>query len=196
MTAVIRVGVVGGGGRMGREVCAAVSEAPDLFLAAVVDEVFAGSSRTPDFGSPEPVGAISAPMVGAERELLAESGVEVAVDFTAADAARVTLPWCASKGIHAVVGTTGLGREDLTVLGACFTGAPANAVVAPNFAIGAVLLMRFCELAAPHMGGAEVIELHHDGKRDAPSGTALMTAERIAAARAAVSVPPWPQDAT
>ena len=87
--------------------------------------------------------------------------------------------------MHAVVGTTGLGDADVGRLAALFDGEPSNAVVAANFAIGAVLLMRLCELAAPHMDGAEVVELHHDAKRDAPSGTAMQTAARIAAARRA-----------
>ena len=91
--------------------------------------------------------------------------------------------------MHAVVGTTGLVADDLAAAARAFDGRRANAVVAANFAIGAVLLMRFCELAAPYMDGAEIIELHHDAKRDAPSGTALHTAERIAAARSAAGAP-------
>lgn len=184
---------------MGREVCAAVTEAPDLLLAAVVDTALrAGAHETQSLREALGTGDGGAHdvAVGSEREVLADAGVEVVVDFTVADAARATLPWCASQGMHAVVGTTGLGPEDMAALERAFTGERANAVVAPNFAIGAVLLIRFCELAAPHMDGAEVIELHHDKKRDAPSGTAMRTAERIAAARAAAGVPPWPPDAT
>ncbi len=195
MTAVIRVGVVGGAGRMGREVCRAVQESSDLVLAAVVDEAFAAAPRpgsSAGSGS-APVadsfpgllgeGAGTPPRLSARVEDLAESGVEVAVDFTVADAARENLPRLAELGIHAVVGTTGLGPEDLGMLERAFTGDGANVVVAPNFAIGAVLLMRFCELAAPFMDSAEIVELHHDAKRDAPSGTAVRTAARIAAAR-------------
>jgi len=206
----IRVGVVGGAGRMGQEVCAAIAEAPGLVLAAVVDPVFAGGGSRVEHGADgaaadagraaRAVHLASAAgadvLMGAERTVLSDAGVEVVVDFSVADAARATLPWCAAQGIHAVVGTTGLGPEDMGNLERCFDGARANAVVAPNFAIGAVLLMRFCELAAPHMEGAEVIELHHDKKRDAPSGTAMRTASRIAAARAAAGAPPWPPDAT
>lgn len=198
MNAVIRVGVVGGAGRMGREVCAAVAEAPDLVLAAVVDPAFG----TGGDGAAELHGAAVAHaphvemLVGAQLEILSDADVDVVVDFSVADAARATLPWCAAHGIHAVVGTTGLGPKDMADLERCFDGGRANAVVAPNFAIGAVLLMRFCELAAPHMEGAEVIELHHENKRDAPSGTALRTATRIAAAREAAGAPPWPPDAT
>ena len=109
------------------------------------------------------------------------------MDFTRLDAARDTLAFCAEAGIHAVVGTTGFTEDDLAELSRRFAGrgrAP-NCIVAPNFAIGAVLMMRFAELAAPWFDGAEIIELHHDGKLDAPSGTALRTAERMAAARSA-----------
>ncbi len=185
MTAVIRVGVVGGAGRMGREVCRAVLEAEDLELVAVVDpaaEVGGVAAELADEVGPSAV-------VASRREVLAEAGVDVAVDFTIADAARQTLPWLAGRGIHAVVGTTGLRPEDLASLGRAFTGDPANAVIAPNFAIGAVLLMRFSELAAPFMESVEIVELHHDRKRDAPSGTALRTAERMAAARDRAGVP-------
>jgi 4-hydroxy-tetrahydrodipicolinate reductase len=93
------------------------------------------------------------------------------------------LAWCAEHGVHAVVGTTGLTAADLEEVGRQFPpGGAANCFVAPNFAIGAVLMMRFAELAAPWFDSAEIIELHHDAKVDAPSGTALLTAERMAAA--------------
>jgi 4-hydroxy-tetrahydrodipicolinate reductase len=95
-----------------------------------------------------------------------------------------------------VVGTTGLSAEDIELLKKAFDGARANAVIAPNFALGAVLLLRFCELAAPLMDSVEIIELHHDQKRDAPSGTAIETARRIADARSAAGVGPLPADPT
>lgn len=188
MTPVIRVGVVGGAGRMGREVCRAVRGAPDLVLAAVIDPESAAliSGEGADgAGSADPKAAdeVHGAVVSGDLGALVDARTDVAVDFSTADAARRTLPWCAAQGIHAVVGTTGLGADDMAMLARCFTGEPANAVVAANFAIGAVLLMRLSEVAAPHMDGAEVIELHHDQKRDAPSGTAMRTAERIAAAR-------------
>ena len=98
------------------------------------------------------------------------------MDFTRLEAARLTLAFCADAGIHAVVGTTGFTPSDLDDLERRFagpaSGAP-NCVVAANFAIGAVLMMRFAEMAAPYFGGAEIVELHHDGKLDAPSGTAM-----------------------
>jgi 4-hydroxy-tetrahydrodipicolinate reductase len=111
---------------------------------------------------------------------LVDAGVDVVVDFTVADAARTTLPFVGEHGLHAVVGTTGLGDDDVESLRAAFTA--SNCVLAANFAIGAALMMRFAELAAPFFETAEVIELHHDAKRDAPSGTALATVRRMAAA--------------
>ena len=98
------------------------------------------------------------------------------------DAARENLRFCAEQGIHAVVGTTGFDETELGDLAKCFAESRANAVIAPNFAIGAVLMMRFAELAAPYFETAEIIELHHDQKIDAPSGTAVLTAKRMAAA--------------
>jgi 4-hydroxy-tetrahydrodipicolinate reductase len=113
-------------------------------------------------------------------EALSDAGVEVAVDFTVLDAARQNLAWLAEHAVHAVVGTTGFSEDDLDRFRASFTS--SNCLIAPNFAIGAVLMMRFAELAAPHFETAEIIELHHDQKIDAPSGTAMRTAERMAEA--------------
>ena len=110
------------------------------------------------------------------------------VDFSVAEAVRDHLAAYAGAGLHAVIGTTGLSEADMERAAQLFAASSANGVIAANFAIGAVLLMRFCELAAPHMDGAEVIELHHEAKRDAPSGTARHTAAGIAAARARAGV--------
>ncbi|MGH9135696.1 MAG: 4-hydroxy-tetrahydrodipicolinate reductase [Acidimicrobiales bacterium] len=164
----IAVGVVGAGGRMGRTVCDAIAADPDLHLVAAVDPHVRGTEA--------PGG------VAIERELtaLTEAGAQVAVDFTIAPAARETLPWLAEHGIHAVVGTTGFDDHDLDTFRGAFTS--SNCLIAPNFAIGAVVMMRFAELAAPFFETAEVIELHHDNKRDAPSGTAMATVARLAAA--------------
>ncbi|MDH3301853.1 MAG: 4-hydroxy-tetrahydrodipicolinate reductase, partial [Acidimicrobiia bacterium] len=106
--------------------------------------------------------------------------VDVMVDFTHIDAARRNLEFCADHGIHAVVGTSGFTEADYGAIRDRFTR--SNCLIAPNFAIGAVLMIRFAELAAPYFDTAEIIELHHDAKIDAPSGTAVSTAERIAAA--------------
>lgn len=168
----LRVGVFGAGGRMGQVVCQAIEDDPDLDLAAVVDPAAAGQS----LGHPSLVAA------GGPRAM-AEAGVEVAVDFTVADAALANARWCAANGVHAVVGTTGLSPEQVADLSQLFQASKANCLIAPNFAIGAVLMMRFAELAAPWFETVEVVELHHDGKQDAPSGTSLLTAQRIGAAR-------------
>lgn len=154
---------------MGATVCDAIAADPELELVAAVDPHAAGSRR-------------AGVEVAASLDALTEQGVEVVVDFTVAAAARATLPWLAGHGIHAVVGTTGLGPDDLQVLRDAFVS--SNCLVAPNFAVGAVLMVRFAELAAPWFDTAEIIELHHDAKPDAPSGTAVATAERIAAASA------------
>jgi len=120
--------------------------------------------------------------LAAEAHQLEAAGAEVAVDFTVLDAARENLRWCAEHGVHAVVGTTGFREAELAELADLFERSSANAIIAPNFAIGAVLMMRFAEMAAPFFETAEIIELHHDHKTDAPSGTAARTAQRMAAA--------------
>jgi 4-hydroxy-tetrahydrodipicolinate reductase len=118
--------------------------------------------------------------VSGDRERLIDAEVQVAIDFTEAGAARDHVMWLAQHGIHAVVGTTGFTDEDIESFGQAFTR--SNCLIAPNFAIGAVLMMRFAELAAPWFETAEVIELHHDQKVDSPSGTAMRTVERMAEA--------------
>jgi 4-hydroxy-tetrahydrodipicolinate reductase len=172
----IRVGVFGAGGRMGATVCRAVVEAPDMELVAAVDPERVGTPLVE-------VGVDGSELaIASEAAELAHADAEVAVDFTVLDAARENAHWCAAAGVHAVVGTTGFGEAELAELAELFRRAPVNAVIAPNFAIGAVLMMRFAELAAPHFETAEIIELHHDQKVDAPSGTAMLTARRMAGA--------------
>jgi 4-hydroxy-tetrahydrodipicolinate reductase len=187
----LRVAVVGAGGRMGAEVCRAVDGAGDLALVAAVDPARAG----------EPLGAVAGVggdlRVSADLDALTDAGADVAVDFTVADAARRTLAWCGSRGLDVVVGTTGLGPDDLERLRRDYpAGGDAGCVVAPNFAIGAVLMMRFAELAAPWFDTAEIIELHHDAKRDAPSGTAMSTSQRMGAARHHAGAGDWGEDPT
>ncbi len=188
----MRIGVLGAGGKMGREVCRAVLAAADLELVAAVDPVHAGRSLVELVG-PEAAG------LSVRAELDASAAAEVVVDFTHLEAARAGLASCAELGIHAVVGTTGFSDADLAELRVRFAGPDAgapNCIIAPNFAIGAVLMMRFAELAAPYFSGAEIVESHHPGKRDAPSGTSLATASRMAAARASAGMEPFPPDAT
>jgi 4-hydroxy-tetrahydrodipicolinate reductase len=170
----IRVGVLGAAGRMGTEVCRAVHEAADLELVAAFDPG-AKVDRLADLVSIETDLALSSDLTD-----IAPVRMQVAVDFTHLDAARRNLAWLADHGVHAVVGTTGFTDGDVATLEERFTR--SNCVIAPNFAISAVLMMRFAELAAPLFDTAEIIELHHDQKIDAPSGTAMMTAERMAAA--------------
>jgi len=161
---------------MGSTVCRAVHEASGMELVAAVDPHHAGIDL-------DQLGLHGTGLqVAAKPSALLDAGAEVAIDFTVADAARENLRWCAQHGVHAVVGTTGFTDAELAELADLFDGVDANAVIAPNFAIGAVLMMRFAELAAPFFETAEIVELHHDEKVDAPSGTAALTASRMAAA--------------
>jgi len=167
----IRVAVLGSRGRMGQQVCQAVNSAEDLELVASIDQ--------------------DDPLDGA---LAAEA--QVVVDFTHPDAVLDNLRFAAEHGLHAVVGTTGFTEQRLEVVREWLAAKPdVGVIIAPNFGIGAVLMMRFAELAAPHFQSVEVIELHHPGKADAPSGTAGSTARRVAAARRAAGSDPAP-DAT
>ncbi|MGH9024069.1 MAG: 4-hydroxy-tetrahydrodipicolinate reductase [Acidimicrobiia bacterium] len=171
----IKVGVLGAAGRVGSVICQSVIDAADLDLVAAVDPAAVGRRiAVPGRDAGE------GPVISASVESLADAGVEVAVDFTLAEAALANLRWCAANGVHLVCGTTGLGASELAEVGHLFEGSPANALVAPNFAIGAVLMMHFAELAARWFESAEIVELHHDAKVDAPSGTALLTASRLA----------------
>ncbi len=170
----IRVGVSGACGRMGNAVSRAVQSDPGLELVAAVDPLHSGLDLHQVTGLDIDL------EVGGDVEAFVAADADVVVDFTNADAARETLPEIASRGMHAVVGTSGLTLEDLDVLKRAFTS--SNCIVAPNFAIGAVLMIRFAEMAAPFFDSAEVIEMHHDEKIDAPSGTAMMTVQRMAEA--------------
>jgi 4-hydroxy-tetrahydrodipicolinate reductase len=154
----IRVAVAGAAGRMGETVCAAVEGAEDMELVGRAD-----------------------PLLGTTLEEILP-GAEVVVDFTQPDTALGNALTCLRAGVHVVIGTTGFDPAPLTQARATDGRPAANALVVPNFAIGAVLMMRFAAEAAKHMQKAEIIELHHDGKLDAPSGTAARTAELMAAA--------------
>nr|MBA2600514.1 4-hydroxy-tetrahydrodipicolinate reductase [Actinomycetota bacterium] len=153
-----RVGVIGAEGRMGSATCGAVDADDELKLVAKV-----GRSDS--------------------LEVLVENGAEVAVDFTTPDAVRANVEFVLDKGIHAVVGATGLSPEDIEELGTRARGGTARLFVAPNFAMGAVLMMRFAAEAAPLFDTAEIVERHHEKKLDAPSGTSLRTAELMNEAR-------------
>ncbi len=155
----MRVAVAGARGRMGTQVCAAVTEAPDLELVAAVD-------------------------VGDDLHAIIKARAEVLVDFTTPDAVMGNVAFAVENGIHVVVGTTGFTPQRLAEVRALVAQSPTvGVVVAANFGIGAVLSMKFAEIAAPFYESVEIVELHHPDKVDAPSGTAVATAGRIAAAR-------------
>jgi 4-hydroxy-tetrahydrodipicolinate reductase len=165
----IKVGVLGAKGRMGAEVGRAVAAADGMSVAAEVDDGDA---------------------------LDALSGCDVVVDFTHPGVVMDNLRWCVAHGLPAVVGTSGFGEERLSAVRQWLDDAPAvRVLIAANFSVGAVLMMRFAAQAARFFESAEVVELHHAGKADAPSGTAMRTASLIGAARASAGLGPAP-DAT
>lgn len=170
-----RVGVFGVGGRMGISVAHAVCAEPDLNFVSAIDPSYEGI----DVGEVTGITGCHFP-VSSNTETLVADRVDVMVDFTHVAAARSNLEFCAKNGIHAVIGTSGFTEADHVEIAALFTN--SNCLIAPNFAIGAVLMMRFAEMAAPYFDTGEIIELHHDAKVDAPSGTAVATAERMASA--------------
>ena len=177
----IRVGVIGAYGKMGREVCSAVVEDPDCVLVAAVDQNGCGENVGAILGHPE-----LSVIISDELETLGDAEVDVAIDFTHPDAVMDDIRWCVRHAVHVVVGTTGITQANLDEIRGLIDeeGSESNVFVAPNFAIGAVLMMRFAAAASKFLPDVEIIELHHAKKADAPSGTALKTAEEIAKARA------------
>jgi len=166
-----RVGVIGALGRVGASIVEAVAAAPDLELAAAIDK-------------------------GDPLETLVGSGCEVVVDFTHPDVVLGDVEFLVAHGIHAVVGTTGWDVERYKRVSGWLAESPSTGVlIAPNFAIGAVLMMRFAAQAAPFFESVEIVELHHPNKVDAPSGTAAATARAVAKARREAGTPAMP-DAT
>jgi 4-hydroxy-tetrahydrodipicolinate reductase len=171
VTATLKVGVLGARGRVGAEVCKAVEAAGDMELVAPVD-------------------------VDDPIDTLVTNGAQAVVDFTHPDVVMDNLEFCIDHGIHAVVGTTGFDDVRLEQLRTWLASAPGTGVlVAPNFSIGAILMMRFAVEAAPFYESVEIVELHHPDKADAPSGTATRTAKLVAAARREAGSKPIP-DAT
>jgi 4-hydroxy-tetrahydrodipicolinate reductase len=169
---VIRVGVLGATGKVGAEVCRAVHAEQDLELVAGISRSKAGEPAS------SALGLESSDVVLAEDlDAFVEARVEVAVDFTSGSFAAEHVAWAIEHGVHIVVGSTGFEVDE------AWRAAPVGVVVAPNFAIGAALMQRFAREAARHLPAVEIVELHHDGKADAPSGTAAATADAIAAAR-------------
>ena len=167
-----KVAVLGARGKVGTAICEAVREAEDMELVAEVDQ-------------------------GDSLQSLVESGAQVVVDFTHPDVVMENLEFCVSNGIHAVVGTTGFTDERLHTLRRWLEAEPDTGVlVAPNFAIGAILMMRFAVQAARYYPSAEIIELHHPNKADAPSGTAHRTAAMMGEARVEAGLGPSPDSTT
>ncbi|ARF80355.1 4-hydroxy-tetrahydrodipicolinate reductase [Kitasatospora aureofaciens] len=161
----LRVAVIGAKGRIGSEAVKAVEAAPDLELAAALGR-------------------------GSKLEELTESGAQVAVELTHPDSVMGNLDYCVHNGIHVVTGTTGWTDERLATVRGWLADAPdLGLLIAPNFSIGAILGMKFSQIAARYFESVEVVELHHDRKADAPSGTATRTAQLIAAARAEAGRP-------
>lgn len=167
----IKVAVLGAKGRMGSEACAAVIAAPDLSLTASID-------------------------IGDSLDQVIKSGAQVVVDFTHPDAVMKNLEFAINNGIHVVVGTTGFDEAKLSTIKSWLMKNPSvGALIAPNFGVGAVLMMQFAAQAAPYFESVEIVELHHPNKADAPSGTATRTAELITEARRAAQSSQMP-DAT
>ncbi|MGW7070744.1 4-hydroxy-tetrahydrodipicolinate reductase [Streptomyces sp. NPDC054855] len=167
----LRVAVIGAKGRIGSEAVRAVEAADDLELVAALGR-------------------------GDSLDTLVETGAQVAVELTNPDSVMGNLDFCARHGIHAVVGTTGWTDDRVAQLRSALAASPETGVlIAPNFSIGAVLTMKFAQIAAPYFESVEVVELHHPNKADAPSGTATRTAQLIAEARREAGSAPQP-DAT
>ncbi len=167
----IRVGVLGARGRVGTEVCKAVDAADDLELVAMVDQ-------------------------GDWLFNVSDAGAQVVVDFTTPDVVMDNVHWCVDQGIHAVVGTTGFTEQRFDRVRSWLSHKPeVGVLIAPNFGIGAVLMMQFAARAARYFDSVEIIEQHHPRKLDAPSGTATHTAKLVAEARAAAGLAAMP-DAT
>ncbi len=164
----IKVAVAGSSGRMGRATAQAVDDAPDMELICGID--------------PHPAADASYPVYGSVAEALGAHEVDVMVDFTRPDVAAGNIACALGEGVDCVVGTTGLGSDALQDLASQAQG-DASLFFAPNFTTGAVLMMQFAKAAAPYFPEAEVIEFHHCRKKDAPSGTAVMTAKMIAEGR-------------
>jgi 4-hydroxy-tetrahydrodipicolinate reductase len=172
----IRVGVIGACGRMGLMVCRAVAEADDLALVAAIDRSKIGENVGALIGQPK----LGIP-VSDELERLLEAEAEIAIDFTHPDVVMENVRWCIDHGVHLVVGTTGITQEDLQSIEKAIAdeGSETHVILASNFALGAVLMLRFASQAIQFFPAVEIVELHHDNKADAPSGTAIATVNRL-----------------
>lgn len=179
---VIRVIVAGAAGRMGQETVRALSSSAEFNVVAAVDKQFVGDSLRSVVGNSAPDMLIQ----GKLGETLDTTPADVMIDFTHPSSAASNTLSALKRGVAVVIGTSGLSSEDLSAVRMACAESEKPALLVPNFAIGAVLMMRFAEIAAKWFPNAEIIELHHDGKADSPSGTASRTAEIIAEARESV----------
>ena len=185
----LRVLVHGISGRMGREALAALHGAPDV-------EPVGGVRRGPTVPIPLPDGSGVVPVFASVSEAIDACAPQVMVDFTNADAARAAVWTAAAREVHLVIGTTGLGSADMEGLRKIALRHQVGAVVAPNFALGAVLLGYLARTAARHFDYAEIVEAHHEAKKDSPSGTALALARALASGRTAPFQRPAPEKET
>jgi 4-hydroxy-tetrahydrodipicolinate reductase len=184
-----RVAVIGATGRLGAVIAAGIAASDDLELVAVVARSHAGrrlGEVVPTLPAGHPAGQL---VIDADLEGLSAAQVDVAVEVTGPGSVGANLVRLLELGIHAVVGATGISDVDLETARRLVAAGPARALVAPNFAIGAVLLERLAAEVARHLPDVEIIELHHEAKLDAPSGTAIATARAIAAARTQAPTP-------
>jgi 4-hydroxy-tetrahydrodipicolinate reductase len=178
-----RIGLIGTAGRLGSVLAVGIAAADDLELVAAVSPAHAGS-RLGEVVRALPEDSPAADLIIAgSLEALTAAQVDVAVEVTGPATVGAHLRWLLEHGIHAVVGATGLAAADLEAARELAQAGPARALIVPNFSIGAVLVERFAAEAARHLPHVEIIELHHDRKLDAPSGTAIATAAAIARAR-------------
>jgi 4-hydroxy-tetrahydrodipicolinate reductase len=187
----IRVGVSGAAGRMGRAVVKAVWEAEGLHLVAAIDMQHAGA----DPGDLAGIGHTDVEIESDLHAALHETKAHVLVDFSLPDVVMENAIIALETGVAPVIGTTGLSQGDLAELDRLARSKDLGVFVAPNFAIGAVLMMQFAAQAARYLPDVEIIELHHEKKLDSPSGTALLTAQKIAHARQDAGVAPLPSPA-
>ena len=179
----IKVGVIGACGKMGREICKNILKDPELQLTAAFDVTNNGNDIGTLVGLAETGVKIETNLVN----LLENKEIDVMVDFTNAQAVINNIPKVIEKGINVVIGTTGLTKMELDYLDKLAKEENVGLFVAPNFAIGAILMMRFAREAAKYFPHVEIIELHHDQKLDAPSGTAIKTLEEIAKSTTGIS---------
>jgi 4-hydroxy-tetrahydrodipicolinate reductase len=185
-----RIGLIGAAGRLGSVLAVGLDAVDDLELVAVVSPSHAGM-RLGEVVRALPAGSAAASLVlEGSLEVLVDAQVDVAIEVTGPATVGANLRWLLEHGIHAVVGATGLSASDLETARTLAETGHAHAIIVPNFSIGAVLIERFAAEAARHLPHVEIIELHHDRKVDAPSGTAIATAAAIARARGDDLPPP------